>query len=80
MAGNPFSGEGEGVLLQNWTSYNTVTNNSFTGSTEGIVARNGASSNAITNNLIKNSSLAGIEIKYGSNRETVDLRAPLIFR
>lgn len=54
------------------TSYDTVTDNSFTGSTEGIVAQNGASDNAITDNLIKRSSLAGIEIKDGSDRETVD--------
>jgi len=72
VAGNTFTGDREGVLLQNGTSYDTVTNNSFTGSYEGIVAQNGASNNAITNNLIKNSSFAGIEIKDGSNRETVD--------
>jgi len=72
VAGNTFSGDSEGVLLQNGTSHDTVTDNSFTGSDEGIVAQNGASNNAITNNLIKNSSLAGIEIKDGANQETVD--------
>lgn len=36
------------------------------------MAQNGASNNAITNNLIKNSSLAGIEIKDGASQETVD--------
>jgi len=72
VAGNTFTGDSEGVLLQNGTSHDTVTDNSFAGSTEGIVAQNGASDNAITDNLIKDSSLAGIEIKDGSNRETVD--------
>jgi len=72
IAGNSFTGDSEGVLLQNWTSYDTVTDNSITGSDEGVVAQNGASNNAITNNLIKNSSLAGIEIKDGASQETVD--------
>jgi len=72
MASNTFSGDSEGVLLQNGTSYDTVTNNSFTGSYEGIVAQNGASKNAITNNVIKDSSFAGVELKDGSNEETVD--------
>ena len=71
LSGLSFTGTSGPAVVIDGGSYNTVANSTFTANYGGVLLRNGASHDTISNNTMTNTAFAGIEIKDGSNWNTV---------
>ncbi len=71
LTGLAFSGAGTGAVTLSGANSNAVTGNLFQSNSTAIVLA-GSSSNVLSGNEIDQSAYAGIEVKDGSNSNTID--------